>query len=1010
MDFRLLGPFEVCDEGRPVEVSRRRRERCLLGLLLLEPGRVVGIDRLVGLLWDGPPPVNARSTLSSHVSRLRGRLDPDRSGRHGLRIVNRGDAYLVEVAPERIDAHRFRSLVERARTIGDASARARTLREALALWRGPLLADVASDRLRDRVGAGLAELRLTAVEACVDAELSAGRHAVAAAEFADIVAANPGRQRLLSRHLLALYRAGRQLDALAAYRAARTQLAEQFGLDPEPELQRLHTAILRRDPALDPPAERVVAGPAPAPAQLPLPPRGFTGRTAELAALTALLDDRAGTPAVIISAIAGTGGVGKTALALHWGAAIRDRFPGGQLYLNLRGYSAMPPLTAEEALGQLLRGLGVPVERVPADPEEAAATYRSLLAGRRTLILLDNAADVAQVRPLLPGGPPSLALVTSRNRMAGLAAIEGVHRVILGPFSPAEATGYVRRALGTERADTESAAVATLVRVCDHLPLALRIAVANLGDDPDQTVERYLRDLDRDRLAALRVDGDPHTAVLAVLAVSYGRLTAPARRLFRLLSLHPGTDFGSAAAAAVAGLASGEAARLVATLVDDHLVEEHTPGRYTMHDLIRLYARDRADADETPGDRARASRRIVDWYLAVVAAMCRVAAPHRYRPRPEAVPPEPGAGVEPPFAADSATGALEFLDGERPNLVAVVRLAGRLGDDEATVDLAAMLGAYYQRCGDAPDSLAVYEEGLAAARRLGDRSALATFHNSLGIGNAVLLRYADAAVHLRHAYRLSEETGDRKAQSRTLLNLGRLHLEQARYDEALDAFERSLAAREAGRGYPLNNIGYTLFRRGDPDRALEVLEQALAAHRADGDRGGEGTALDSMGAVHLERGDTVAALRYFEAARAALREAADPEAEAGTLVNLGEVRLRRGEHDEAVACLRLAVERFAVIPDRREASTRARLAGAHLTAGDTATARTELLTALEALVRLPDPATEATVHRMLGDLERREGRPESAREHLRRAVDGYLRAGLTAEARQLDQAPASPLP
>ncbi|MGA5300193.1 tetratricopeptide repeat protein [Nucisporomicrobium flavum] len=1003
MDFRLLGPFEVADGGRPVEVSRRRRERCLLGLLLLEPGRVVGIDRLVELLWDGPPPANARSTLSSHVSRLRGQLDPDRTGRHGVRIVNRGDAYLVDVVPECVDAHLFRTRVERARTIDDPAARARMLREALALWRGPLLADVATDRLRDRVGAGLTELRLTTVESCVEADLAAGRHAVAVTEFADIVAANPGRQRLLSHYMLALYRAGRQLDALAAYQEARTQLVEQYGLDPEPELQRLHAAILRRDPGLGPAPERGVAGTAatvaPAPAQLPLPPRGFTGRNAELAALSDLLDERAATPAVIISAIAGAGGVGKTALALHWSAGVRDRFPDGQLYLNLRGYSAVPPLTVEEALGQLLRGLGVPVERVPANPEEAAATYRTLLAGRRTLILLDNAADVAQVRPLLPGGPPSLALVTSRNRMAGLTAIEGVHRVALGPFSPEEATGFVRRTLGARRAEGEAEAVAALVRVCDRLPLALRIAVANINDNPHQTIERYLRDVDRDRLAALTVDGDPHTAVLAVLAVSYARLTAPAQRLFRLLSLLPGTDFGVAAAAAVAELTPGAAARLMAMLVEDHLVEEHAPGRYTMHDLIRLYARDQATADETPEDRDLAARRILRWYLAAATAMCRVVAPHRHRPEP------PSPAPPPPFPEGSAAEALAFFDGERHNLVAVTDLAGRLGDHETTAALAAMLGAYYQRCGDAPDSLAVYDAGLAAARHVGDRSALATFHNSLGIGNAVLLRYADAAEHLRRAYELSQETGDRNAQSRALLNLGRLHLEQARYDEALDAFERSLAAREAagarGRGYQLNNIGYTHYRRGDPDRALEVLDRALQAHRSDDDRGGEGTALDSIGVVHLERGDTVAALRHFEAARTALREAADPEAEADTLVNLGEVRLRRGEHDEAVSCLRLAVDRFAVNPDRREASTRARLAGAHLTAGDAAEARAELRAALAALVRLPDPATEATVHRMLSDLDHREGHPDSARDHLRRAIDGYVRAGMPAEADRL---------
>lgn len=463
MEFRLLGRVEAEHDGRRIALGRRR-ERCLLGILLLEAEAVVLADRLIDLLWDGDPPANARPGLHTHVARLRTCLNPDNTGHTNLRLTTRDGGYVVEVDRQLVDAHRFATLVDRAMVLSEPARRADLLRQAVALWRGPLLADVASGRLRDRVGGPLTQLRMTATEAMVDAELACGRHGELIGELTAMTAEHPHRERFYGQLMLALYRAGRHPEALDMYQRLRTRLVDDLGVDPGPQLRQLYTAILRHDPDLAAPRDTGATGhdigathvataapgiptptPAPAvpvgppvPAQLPADVAGFTGRTTSMARLDALLSaaGEGQTAAVAISVIVGAAGVGKTALAVHWAHRVRDQFRDGQLYVDLRGHEPGRAARPIAALAHLLRALGVVPEQVPLEVEAAAGMYRSLLADRRVLVVLDNAASAEQVRPLLPGTPGCFVLVTSRDNLPGLVARDGAYRLGLDVLTP----------------------------------------------------------------------------------------------------------------------------------------------------------------------------------------------------------------------------------------------------------------------------------------------------------------------------------------------------------------------------------------------------------------------------------------------------------------------------------------------------------------------------------------------------------------------------------------------
>jgi DNA-binding SARP family transcriptional activator len=606
MEFRILGPLEVWEHGRAARLGGPK-QRALLATLLLDANHVVPADRLVHELWGDDPPATAENLLHGYVSQLRRRLRP------GQVLVTRPPGYLLNVEQGRLDLHRFEQLVEGARLAleeGAAERAADALGEALALWRGPALGDVVLRGLGPSRVAQLEERRIAALEERVEADLRRGRHADVTSELQALVAANPLRERLRAQLMFALYRSGRQAESLAVYRDGRQRLTEELGLEPGPALQRLEHAILAADPALEPPQPTTVADGSPSvvanpPCHLPADLADFTGRQQALTTLTGLLgrEPEGRAPTMVVAAIAGMAGVGKSALATRAAHRLRPRFPDGQLYVHLggSGTKARPPA---EVLASLLQALGEEPAAVPDGIEERAWRYRALLADRRVLVVLDDAAAEAQVRLLLPGGAACAALVTSRVTLAGL---EAAHQLALDVLDSDEAVGLLAKVAGPGRVAAEPVAAEAIARRRGHLPLAVRVAGAKLAARPHWRLARMAERLGDEarRLDELRA-GD--LEVRAGFAAGLRGQSAGIRRAFRLLGLLPAGDFTACGVAALLDGPVADAEELLERLVEAHLlgVAEQEPGgptRYRLHDLLRGFARERLLAETTAADR-----------------------------------------------------------------------------------------------------------------------------------------------------------------------------------------------------------------------------------------------------------------------------------------------------------------------------------------------------------------------------------------------------------------------
>jgi len=626
--LRLLGPVEVrsADAWRQPD---RPQQRLVLALMALRAGQVVPVGELIGAVWAETPPRSARASMQVLVTRLRRLL----AGTPGSKLERRGEGYRLHLEPDRLDVHRFRSLAKAGREAADCPTAVAAFDEALALWRGPALADVPGTAKIEAIRSGLAEEHLSALQDRISALLGCGLEWEAAAELPGLLARNPLAERLAGMLMVALYRCGQQADALKVFREIRGRLVADLGIEPGPELQHMHQRILTGDPDLTAPAlARVQALPAPAsaagpvpaprlqrvvPRQLPTAPSHFAGRAAELQALTRLVNgagDAGGT--VMISAITGTAGVGKTTLAVYWGHQVAYGFPDGQLYVNLRGFGPTgPPVTSAEAIKGFLAAYQVPSAAVPASLDTLAGLYRSLLAGTRTLVVLDNARDVDQVRPLLPASPGCLVLVTSRNQLAGLVANEGARLVTLDVLPEAEAHELLVSRLGSSRVRAEHDAVTELARLCAGLPLALGIAATRAAARPDFALTALAAELGegQGRLDSLDT-GDAAGSLREVFSWSHQQLSHSAGRLFRLMSVHPGPDMSVQAAASIAGIAVPDAQRALSELTGASLVAERSPGRYGCHDLLRTYAAEQAtDCDGDVEVRA-AMHRMLDHY------------------------------------------------------------------------------------------------------------------------------------------------------------------------------------------------------------------------------------------------------------------------------------------------------------------------------------------------------------------------------------------------------------
>ncbi|MET9553751.1 BTAD domain-containing putative transcriptional regulator [Streptomyces sp. NPDC006645] len=934
--FAVLGPVRVW-RGDEELVLGSPQQRVVLAALLLRRRRVVTTTEIVHAVWGEDPPTAALPVLRTYVSRLRKVLEPDRfSDRSRAVLLSATDGYLVRVPEDAVDLGVFEQRVAGAtklRATGELAAASQLLHDALDGWHETPLAGLTGP-LVEAERSRLNEARLTTLETGFDIDVQLGRHDAVISELRALTLQHPLRERLCQLLMLALYRSGRQAEALACYRKTRSTLVAELGIEPGPSLRELHHKILTADASLEyaphspgaatsGSASASAATPAPAPAPAPAAPATsaappaasvnrpaqlpadlptFSGRHSELEEARDLLprdgDDAA---RMTISVMSGMAGIGKTTLAVHLAHEIADRFPDGQLFINLRGFDATGSVMApEEAIRIFLDALGVPPQRIPAQPEAQALLYRTLLARRRMLILLDNARDAEHVRPLLPGSASCLVIVTSRNQLTSLIAGEGARPLTLHQLTHADAHDFLRLRLGAKRLTAQPVAADEIVALCARLPLALAVVAARAAINPGFPLSAIADELydSRGSLDAFE-SGDLNTDLRTVFSWSYDALSAPASRLFRLLGLHTGPDVSAPSAAALAGLPLRETRALLAELSHAHLLIERLPGRYTVHDLLRVYARERVTTDEPLAEQDRAIDRLLSWYLHTVDAAYLLLAPNRRRIRLEPAP----RGCR-PLAFTTHDHALDWCEIERPNLVAAVHQAATSDRAAIAWRLAATLWGFFYLRNHLHDWLDTARTALAAARAANDREGEAQSLGDAAGALTQLRRFDESIEHYRQEMNLCRELGDTYGRMHAVANMGNVHLNSGRLDKAVEYSRRGLVMFQLsgyswGEAISLANLGDAYQRLGRFDEAKDCLEKSLTVLRTIGNRWVEGVVLDTLGTVDHRLGCHDEAVEHYGQALEAHRDVANAWGEGHTLSNLGDVQLAVGDEESA---------------------------------------------------------------------------------------------------------------
>ncbi|MER7467982.1 BTAD domain-containing putative transcriptional regulator [Streptomyces sp. NPDC097981] len=827
MEFRLLGAVSVVTEAGVLALGPVKR-RSLLAALLLRPNYPVLVDQLTAALWEDEPPPRARGVIQGHVSQLRTLLASADAGEYGVELITQGAAYVLRMPREWLDAHRFEEMVARARSLRSPAEAVAMYREALSLWRGPALADVCPSPPLQAAAQALEELRLTSVEQLAAGYAQLGEYARTAAVLRAEAVAHPLRESLSAALIGALQRAGRRSEALDWFHRTRRLLADELGVDPGRELADAYTSVLRGGegdtaeataggmtkvaaavPGSCPATTTNASLPAPvpgavprtgAPDLLPRAPRGFHGREAELGALS-----RAAAGEAPVCLVTGPAGVGKTALVLQWAHHGRAGFPDGLLYADLRGFGDTGEPALMEVLREFLSALGVVQRRIPESASGAAALFRSLAADRQLLVVLDNARDSEQIRPLLPGGPRCVTVVTSRHQLPGLIVTDAARPIPVDVLGPEDGTALLAEVLGRERVLAEPVAARRLAELCGGLPLALRVAAARLAQRPGRSLGAMAAELSDEtrRLSLLDVED---TGVRAALRLTLQQLPGHVSRQFAHLGRHPGTHVDRYAAAALAGTDPAAAETALERLAVAHLVTETAPGLWTLHDLVRLYAR---GLDSGPD----ALKRVLDHYIATALAAVAAAEPGNEECFPMPADFLPPAAVR-EFGDRSV--AVAWYAAERDDLtlaVAAARDAGLHGRTWRIVLTLWPLIVWRVRDGWVP----LLETGLEAARADAEQHGESRLLNVLGWVLIEEGRIAEALTRLKAASMLASRAGDLNAEANALIVLAVAQAALGDLDQAAEVCERAVElAREAG------------------DRTIERLAlQHLARHRVD---------------------------------------------------------------------------------------------------------------------------------------------------------------------------------
>ncbi|MCX2951533.1 AfsR/SARP family transcriptional regulator [Lentzea sp. NEAU-D7] len=895
--FRLLGDVGAQVRGEPIAIGYGQL-RSVLAVLLVEANQVVSVDQLVDRIWSGRRlPRKPRAAVQHSMTMLRNALAPA----EGVTIVRRSTGYQLTVEPESVDLHRFRRLVDDGRAAEDDARAATLLEEALRLWGGEPFAGLTTAWL-ESLRATLIQHRHAVRLELVDVQL---RHlarpehaALLLPDLAEWAEQNPLDERLAGQLMLALYRSGRPADALDHYQRMRKRLADELGTDPSPPLHRLHEQILVTDPALTVPRRPPIA----VPRQLPAKPRLFSGRALELAELDAAL----GQDTVVITAVGGLGGMGKTWLASQWAHRNLDRFPDGQLYVNLRGFDPTgQPTPAAAVVRGFLDALGVAPSAVPTGVDAQAGLYRSLVAGRRMLIFLDNAADSAQVAPLLPGSSTCVVLVTSRRHLSGLVTAHGARVLNLDRLTDEEARRLLATHLGEDRLAAEPGVTAELLTCCAGLPLAIGIMAARATAHPDFPLSALVGELrEQSELLDALDAGEDLASLRAVFSWSCNALSAEAAAVFGAVGIAPGADIGLPAVASLTALPPARARACLRELEQAHLVSQHAPGRYRMHDLVRLYAAERAHRDTA------AVERVVDFYAHTAYAADRTLAPLRHAIAIGA----PAEGAV-PLGFEDDTAAAEWLTTELPNLLAAQKLAAEQDLHAQVWYVAWSLDTFFRRRGAYQDGLTTWRAAVAAADRTSDRHAQAMTRRHLGNECGGLGLHSEGLPLLHGALAISEETGDLPGQAHAHHKLASLWQGRGDYGRALQHSVPALRLFQdiglpAQVSWAHAQVGWDHAQLGSYEQARTHCEASLTLARRHRDREVEADALDTLGYVAHHTGDLSQALDHYRRALALFREIGHDYLEANVLERLGRTHHDLGHHDRARTAWLQAIELY----------------------------------------------------------------------------------------------------